>query len=158
MQDNMLDALKALIRLELKVGELYEACALQWPEDAPFWLDVARQEAGHARAIESMVSLIAQNPAHFLPAKAIKVAAVETIIAGIERNTDHVRNGRLLKNNVMAIAVDIENSVMEKKFFEMIRTADPVFLQLSYDIMAQTREHKQRFEKRLPELKAALKT
>jgi bacterioferritin (cytochrome b1) len=158
MQDNMLDALKALIRLELKVGELYEACALQWPEDAPFWLGVARQEAGHARAIERMVLLISKNPAHFLPAKAIKVEAVETIIAGIERTTNQVRNGRLLKNNLMAIAVDIENSVMEKKFFEMIKTADPVFLELCHDIMAQTKEHKQRFEKRLAELKAALKT
>jgi len=158
MQDNMLDALIALIRLELKVGELYEACARTWPEDAPFWRDVVRQEAGHARAIESMVSLIAQNPAHFLPAKAIKVAAVETIMAGIERTIDQVRNGRLLKNKVMAIAVDIENSLMEKNFFEMIKTADPVFLRLCHDIMAQTREHKQRFEKRVPELKAALKT
>jgi hypothetical protein len=158
MQDNMLDALKALIRLELKVGELYEACALQWPEDAPFWLGVARQEAGHARAIERMVLLISKNPAHYLPAKTIKIAAVETIIAGIERIIDQVRSGGLLKNKVMAIAVDIENSVMEKKFFEIIKTTDPVFLQLCYEIMAQTREHKQHFEKRHAELKAALKT
>ncbi len=154
MQDNMLDALQALIRLELQVGALYEACSLQWPEDAPFWLDVAREEAGHARAIERMVLLISKNPSRFLPARAIKLAAVETIIAGIERTTDQVRNGRLLKNNVTAIAVDIENSVMEKKFFEMIKTADPVFLELCHDIMAQTRAHQQRFEKRLAELKA----
>ncbi len=154
MQDNMLDALQALIRLELQVGALYEACAYRWPEDAPFWLEVAREEAGHARAIERMVLLISKNPSHFLPAKAIKLAAVETIIAGIERTTDQVRNGRLLKNNVTAIAVDIENSVMEKKLFEIVKTADPVFLELCHDIMAQTRAHQHRFEKRLAELKA----
>ena len=158
MFDDMLDALKALIRLELTIGELYAACARQWPEDEPFWLDVSRQEAEHARAVERIVLLISKKPDHFLTAKAIRVAAVETIIAGIERTTDQVRNGRLLKNNLMAIAVDIENSVMEKKFFEMIKTADPVFLELCHDIMAQTREHKQRFEKRLAGLKTALKT
>ena len=158
MQDTMPDALNALLRLELKVGELYEACALQWPEDAPFWRAVAEQETMHAHAVERMVLLISKNPAHYLPAKDIKVAAIETIIAGIERTTDQVQAGRVLKNNVLAIAVDIENSVMEKKFFEIVKTADPVFLQLCHDVMAQTREHKQHFEKRRDELKAALKT
>jgi hypothetical protein len=43
---------------------------------------------------------------------------------------------------------------MEKKFYEMIKTADPAFLQLCRDIMEQTEEHKERFEKR----RAALKT
>jgi len=149
MPDHMLDALKALVRLELTVGELYKACALRWPEDDQFWLEVAHQETGHAREIERMSSLISKNPAQFVQAKVIKVAAVNTIIAGIEKTTELVRTQHLLKINALTIAIDIENSIMEKQFYEMIKTADPAFLQLCHDIMEQTREHKEHFKKRM---------
>ena len=65
-----------------------------------------------------------------------------------------MRTQQLLKINALTIAIDIENSIMEKQFYEMINTTDPAFLQLCHDIMEQTREHKEHFEKRV----AALKT
>jgi hypothetical protein len=154
MPDSMLDALKALIRLELKVGEFYEACARRWPEDEQFWLAVAHQEEVHARAIERMASLIAKNPALYAPARAIRVAAVNTIVAGIESTMEQLQRGQVVKLRALTTAVDLENSLMEKGFFAMIQTADPAFLQLRHGIIEQTREHKERFETRLSALKA----
>jgi hypothetical protein len=154
MPDSMLDALKALIRLELKVGELYETCARRWPEDEQFWLEVAQEETVHARAIERMVSLVARNPALYAPAKAIRLAAVHTIVAGIESTMKQLQTGQLVKLKALTIAVDLENSLMEKGFFGMIQTADSAFLQLRYAITEQTREHKERFETRLAALNA----
>ncbi len=154
MPDQLVESLQALVRLELAVGKLYEACAEQWPDDNPFWLEVARQEMAHARAIERMLSLISLNPGTFAPLKAIRVKAVDTIISGIETRTEQVRSGQLSKNNALHIAVDLENSVMENKFYEMVQTTDPAFLTICSEIMAQTKEHKSHFENRI----AALKT
>lgn len=154
MQDTMLDALKALIRLELKVGELYEACALQWPEDAPFWLDVAREEAGHARAIERMVLLISKNPALYAPARTIRMAAIDTVMAGIDRVLQQLRVGQVIKRTALTIALDLENSLMEKRLHDLVQTDDPAFLQLRHDVTEQTREHRERFAKRLAALNA----
>jgi hypothetical protein len=154
MPDSMLDALTALIRLELKIGEFYAVFARQWPEDEPFWLDVSRQEAEHARAIECMSSLIAQNPALYAPVRTIRLAAINTVVAGIDRVLQQLREGQLVKRKALTMAVDLENSLMEKRFYEMIQTADPAFLQLRHDITEQTREHKQRFERRLAALNA----
>jgi hypothetical protein len=153
MPDTMLEALRTLIRLELAVGELYKACARRWPEEEAMWLEVAHQESAHARTIERMMSLISRNPAQFVPAKTIRTAAINTIIAGIESTMDQVRSGRLVKRNAHAIAVDIENSVMERKLYEMITTTDHEFLQLCQEIMDQTKAHKERFENRIAELK-----
>jgi hypothetical protein len=51
-------------------------------------------------------------------------------------------------------AVDLENSVMENKFYEMVRTTDSACLTICSQIMAQTRDHTSHFENRI----AALKT
>jgi hypothetical protein len=87
----LIEAVQSLVRLELAIGELYAACVLRWPEDAQFWLEVAHQETVHAKAIESMSLMISKNPAYFLPAKVIRVAAIRTIIAGIEKTMSLVR-------------------------------------------------------------------
>lgn len=154
MPDTMTESLHALVRLELAVGGLYKACALRWPEDDHFWLEVAHQEDAHAHAIERMASLVSLKPDDFALAKPIRVAAVNTIIAGIEEKAVLIRAGQLLPINALHTAVDLENSFMEKNYYELIQTTDPAFHHLCGEIMEQTREHKERFETRI----AALKT
>lgn len=154
MPNQLVEALQALVRLELAVGELYKACSVRWPDDGRFWLEVARQEMDHAQAIERMLAIIALNPGNFAPLKAIRVNAVDTIISGIESRTVQVRSGQLSNNNALHIALDLEKSVMENRFYEMVQTTDPAFLTICSEIMAQTRDHKSHFENRI----AALKT
>ena len=149
MPDQLVESLQALVRLELAVGELYQSCAERWPDDGQFWLEVARQEMLHARAIERMLSLIALNPGNFAPLKAIRVKAVDTIISGIESRTEQVRSGQLSINNALHIAVDLENSIMENKFYATVQTTDPAFRTICGEIMAQTKDHKSHFENRI---------
>jgi hypothetical protein len=52
MQDQLVESLQALVMLELAVGEFYKACAVRWPDDGRFWLEVARQEMDHAHACD----------------------------------------------------------------------------------------------------------
>ena len=153
MPNELVEALQALVSLELAVGELYKACSVRWPDDVRFWLEVARKEMDHAHAIERMLALIAFNPGNFAPLKAIRVNAVDTIISGIESRTEQVRSDQLSKNNALHIALDLETSVMENKFYEMVQTTDPAFLKICSEIMAQTRDHKSHFENRIAELK-----
>ena len=125
-------------------GRMTASSGLRWPG----------RKWRHARAIERMLSLIALNPGNFAPLKAIRVKAVDTIISGIESRTEQVRSGQLSKNNALHIAVDLENSIMENKFYAMVQTTDPAFLTICSEIMAQTKDHKFQFENRI----AALKT
>jgi hypothetical protein len=101
-----------------------------------------------------MASLIARNPALYAPARPIRVAAVDTILQGIDRVLQQLREGQVLKRKALTIAVDLENSLMEKRFHEMVQTADPAFLKLRHAITEQTRDHKERFAKRLAALNA----
>lgn len=154
MPNQLVEALQALVRLELAVGELYKACSVRWPDDGRFWLEVARQETDHAHAIERMLAIIALNPGNFAPLKAIRINAVDTIVSGIETRAEQIRSGLLTENNALHIALDLEKSVMENRFYEMVQTTDPAFLTICSEIMAQTRDHKSHFENRI----AALKT
>lgn len=154
MPDTLIESLQALARLELAAGALYQACALRWPEESQFWMSVARQETAHAGMIERMSSLVALNQDDYALAKPIKVAAVNTIISGIEQKAEMIRTGHLHKVHALHTAVDLENSFLEKKFYELVQTKDPAFHHLCREIMEQTREHKQCFERRIAALNA----
>lgn len=149
MSSTLHETLSSLTTLEVAMAAFYKACAQQWPEDADFWNGVAHQELAHACSVESMGALIELNPQHFTLARSFKVAAINTVIAGVNRNRELVSARQLLKRQALHSAYDIEKTVIERRFYELVETKDVRFLEIRNDIIEQTRKHQEQFERQI---------
>jgi hypothetical protein len=79
--------------------------------------------------------------------------AINTIITGIKKNIELVKANALSKFKTLYIARDVEESALESKIDEIVKTDDLGFLEITKKIVLQTKNHKEHFDKKIAELK-----
>ena len=152
--EKLKDALGVLVELELTIGEFYKTCAEQWSEDGVFWTEIYKQEHGHADYIQKMSEMISCSPENFILGRKCTPVAINTIISGIRKDIELVKANALSKIKALCIARDIEQSALESKIDELVKTDELGFLEITQKIVLQTKRHKEHFDKKIAELKA----
>lgn len=143
--EELLAVLTDMTRLEEEFAELYEACSRKFPEDDKFWLSIANQEHLHAGYIRELKRKIEENPADFSAGRTFNVRAIKTIIENISNTREEVNSGRIDHKRALGIAKDIENSLLEAKYHEIVKTSNLDFQQLIDRIVMDTDSHKKLF-------------
>ncbi len=147
-----LDTLRALERLERALATFYGLCGDPAASEPEFWATLAGEEGGHAEAIRRMAAMLAERPERFEPNRAFRVAAIQTFRAYVESLADRLRTGgisRLDQHHLLSLAHDLEQSVLEGKWNEIVTTTDEEFQALLGGVIAETRAHKARIAARL---------
>ena len=153
--ESILDELKGMAECELTLAEFYRTCAQIWEEDKEFWLTLERQENIHAQNIDRMAEIISKKHERFESYRAFNPAAMKTMISGIENNIRRLKSGEISKNNVLFIARDIEQSLIEAKYHEIVKTNDIEYQNLVKKIVSQTVVHKGMIDKKIATAKNA---
>ena len=151
---NLTEVMRMMAATERFIAEFYRTCAELWPEDREFWLDVVAEEEKHARNIEEMAKIVSAKPERFELGRAFNPAAIRTVMTGIEGQVDRLKKGLITRDRLMIVARDIEASVMEKSYREIVRTTDLEYLNLVKEIVEDTSRHKSAIEKRCEEISA----
>ncbi len=153
--ESILDVLKDMAECELTVAEFYRTCAQIWEEDKEFWLTLERQENIHAQNIDRMAEIISKEHECFESYRPFNPAAMKTMISGIENNIRRLKSGEISKNNVLFIARDIEQSLIEARYDEIVKTNDIEYQNLVKKIVTQTLDHKGIIDKKTAKVKNA---
>jgi len=153
--ESILDVLKDMAECELTLAEFYRTCAQIWEEDKEFWLNLERQENIHAQNIDRMAEIISKKHERFESYRPFNPGAIKTMISGIENNIRRLKSGEISKNNVLFIARDIEQSLIEAKYDEIVKTNDIEYQNLVKEIVSQTVVHKGMIEKKIAKVKNA---
>ncbi len=66
---------------------------------------------------------------------------------------EKVRQGNISEKRILAIALDIERSLLERKYSELVKTDDIEYQTISKSIDTETQIHRDRIEKKLKEYK-----
>ncbi len=146
------ETLKALERLELSMASFYGLCAERTATGQEFWAALAREEDGHAAAVRRMAAILAERPDRFEPNRAFQVPAVRTFIAYVESLAQRLRTGEISQadqHRLLTLARDLEQSVIEGKWNEIVKTTDAECRALLRGIVSETREHQARIAARL---------
>jgi hypothetical protein len=146
------DALRRIGQLEGAMAELYDACAALDPGDAALWRELEQEERRHVEQVGQLAAIIAARPANFQRHRPLSPAAVQTMIAYVEGVTARVRRGGFAPSDgrqLLALARDMEQSIIESKYTEIVRTTDLEYERLVRSIVAETVSHKQRIASRL---------
>lgn len=150
--EKLQETLKNLINLELTMGEFYKACSTTWPEDAHFWGDIGKQELQHAKYLEKMADMISASPNKFVLGRTFNPLAINTVVSGIKKNIELIKAHVLTKVKTLYLARDMEESALESKLDELVKTEDLGFLEFASKIHEQTQKHKSAFDNKISEL------
>lgn len=149
----ILDVLDQMEQSELVVAEFYHACGEIWPQHQEFWFGIDAQEHKHALYIQDMKTIIQNKPQHFEKGRPFNIMAAQTIIKGVQNNTAKLRSGQLKIINALAIARDNEQSFMEARYNEVVKTEDIEYLTLVKQIIQDTIAHKLQIDRMFAAIK-----
>jgi hypothetical protein len=121
-----IEELYHLQNCELAMGEYYQHLAEQFPNEQLFWEEAISDEVNHARAVGRLIALVSSNPQAFGPGK-YRVAVLETFLAGIYEQIDHLNNNTLSHQEALKIAYDYEESAILSKPLEIVSSLDSKF-------------------------------
>lgn len=149
---NVLQILESIGRLEVTMAEFYATCAEVWTADSSFWQSLQEEEHQHSQNIEKMAAIITRRQDHFELNRTFNPTAINTFIAYVNSMIQRVREQReprLEPAQVLAIARDMEQSIIEGKYNEIVKTKDAEYLGMIRGILADTLVHRNKIANRL---------
>jgi len=150
--EKLQETFKLLIKLELAMGEFYKTCSLTWSEDENFWKSIGEQELQHAKYLQKMSDMISTSPDKFVLGRTFNPLAINTVVSGIKKNIELIKSNTITKVKALYLARDIEESALESRLDEIVKTEDLGFLEFARKIHLQTQKHKNSFNNKISEL------
>lgn len=150
---NTLQILASMEQLEKTIAQLYELAAQQWPLYAALWNNTAGDEIKHAEYIKNLTAILTKNRDRFSINRPINITAVNSSVAWINKNIADIKAGKLNSDKMFFLARDIEQSILESKYSEFLKTDDREYNELVKLIVKETVEHKKKIEGEIGRLK-----
>ncbi|MCX8022013.1 MAG: hypothetical protein N2745_04495 [Syntrophorhabdaceae bacterium] len=147
----IIEVLKRMAMFEMNIAELYSVCAGTHGFDGEFWLDIWHDEIAHAQYINRTIELISKKPDNFEKGRPFNVFALETVIKDIREKIQMTKNGGLSEEKLLYIAKDYENSYLEDRYVEIVKTENIEFKTLMRRIADETRRHKEKLLRKIGE-------
>jgi rubrerythrin len=147
------ELLTVMIEHEEIIGGLYQDYGERFPSLAAFWRELAgeeRQHAGWLRRLEEM----ADFKGLFTAENRFKIEAVRTSLAFVTEERLKLAAEHPTPLSCLNKALIIEESLIEKKYFEVFTAITPEYKRILETVAAETRAHAQRIRQKLNELQA----
>jgi hypothetical protein len=139
--DSLLQIMKTLVRSEETVARFYSVCASAWPEHGDFWRLLILEEQRHAIQLGLMSERLRENPDRFKPGLLLDLAAIESFTVNVRHVAIQVLKGNLTPLKALITARDIERTLIEAKYAEVLHSSDPEYTRLVQGIELDTRRH-----------------
>jgi len=152
--EELQEVLKIMAQCETAISILYKLCSQTWKED--FWLSLNKDEIKHSENVKKMAEIIRNrlgSEATFLYNRPFTVNSVQSAINGIMETIERLKSEDISKKKILSIALDIENSALERKYSEIVKTNDIEYQAISKTIDEETRAHRDKIRKKLEEQK-----
>jgi hypothetical protein len=92
------------------------------------------------------------EPRLFETGRPFSLSAIRTVIDGIKGNRLKVERGEVSRKQVLFLSLDIEKSILESKYQDILKTTDHEYLQMIREITLQTNSHHRQIAHRVERL------
>jgi len=137
--------LDTLHQIELGVAALYKRFSRSFVQDRVLWEDLSQDEENHAVMVTELKNTLLKNGSPFELGK-ISLIALSTYLQGIESQSSRLERGELQRQNAFFIARDFEKTLIERRFYESIRSENPDYRAIQEKIRLETEFHLQKLE------------
>jgi hypothetical protein len=147
--EKIIQVLESMMQYERDLAAFYELCADMWRDDQAFWEGLVSAELLHAENIQKMRRIIIEKREKFDAGRPFNLIVLNTAFAGLKENIKRITDGELSRMKILVLARDIEQSVLESHYAEVVKTGDIEYQTLMKDILSQTYEHKTAIQKKI---------
>ena len=114
-----------------------------------------RAETKHAGIVNRIKKIISEKPDKFVLGRLFKVPAIQTMISGIQWNIQRLRKREITEQNMLFIARDLERSILENQYAQIIKGDDSGFQALMNEIVSDTVDHHEYLIQKISEVSSA---
>lgn len=152
LTETQLKVIELLAECEIMIGRLYKEYAQKFLDWKDFWSRLSAEEREHANWILKLSSKIKEGSVYFEDDRFNK-EAIKTSLKYLNNKLSEAQMQNISLTKALSTARDIENGLIEKKFFEVFE-GDPVKLKhVLLNLATSTKEHYNRIEKAWKEAK-----
>lgn len=143
------DVLELMRSYELLLKDLYALFAQKIPQEKEFWLKLSEEENKHAYWLEVLEMNIEKRGASLNGDDRFNLPLIKSSIKHVKEALDDFEKVELSFFDALIFAKDIENSMIEKKFFEVFYGIDDDFDRVMKLLKEETKKHSERIEEKL---------
>ena len=132
--------LQLLCQLELDVSNLYKLFAEKFPKYKELWNTLSQQEIEHADRVKMLYDLAKENRV-FFDEKLTRTYTVKRVLEIIKETHAKTVAGQVNIMNALSISRDLEQSIIEKEFYNYFAGKDSDTTMLINSIKKDTLEH-----------------
>jgi len=152
-----LNSMDVMVEAEATVAEFYSLCSERFTEHAEFWGSLAKEEQAHAEVIRKLIQLVRIHPTQFAEGKTTPLEAINAFIGRTHSSIEDMRRGELPEEKALLIAYQIENTVIEAQYADVVNTENEEYKALLGQILAETLKHKESVLGKMKDLKKGAK-
>lgn len=141
--DAELREMEMMAEHEETIGKLYDSYAEKLPEYGHFWTTLADEERTHAAWIRELRKKAEDGSLEFDKGR-FRIEAIQTSIRYIEDWTRQAQREQVTMLHALAIAADIENALIDRKFFEVYEPDSEDLKDVLKSLEEASREHRDR--------------
>lgn len=116
-----IELVKALQKNEELMCDLYKIYAEKFPDYEEFWVHIAHDELAHAEWINNLLAEI-ETELLFINENRFQLEPIKSFSEFVTDNIKRAKTEELKLINALSISLDVENGLIEKKFFEIYET------------------------------------
>lgn len=135
-----------LIKNEVAVSELYAQYATLFPEYEDFWRRLSKEEIDHAEWIKVLSEKITGDRIFFNESR-FRKQAIQLSVDSIINEFSIAKQKSITLKQAVTTALNIENALLESKYFTVIEGDSPELKSLLKSLSAATIDHRERLKR-----------
>ena len=144
--------LQMLAANEEAVGKLYETYANKIPEHEEFWFGLAMEEADHANWLLDLITKVNKGSASVYESL-FKTEDIQDFHNYLTEQLDRAKQERISFVEALAIALNIEKSLIERKYFQIFEGGSEEYWHVLEYLASSTENHIKVIQKQLDKQK-----
>jgi rubrerythrin len=137
--DKNSEIIEALAKNEANVAELYRKYGERFPEYKEFWNSLAAEEIGHADKLRSLSKVSTEYNLNIR--SRFNITAIQNFSKHVLTEINHSRLENSSIINALSVALYIEQSLIEHKYFEVFDSDSIAIKQVLSSLAEDTNRH-----------------
>jgi len=146
---DLIRMIELMVEAEKTAGDFYKDCAERFEDDSDFWMSLANDEFLHAEVLAKLSKMIRRKPHEFQPGNLPDHSELENFISLMRSHRDKLEKGTWAIVDALMAASDIEATVIEANYTEILKTGNPAYLEALDNLSKATVGHKGKIKKKI---------
>jgi hypothetical protein len=134
--------LEFLADAEAQISEFYRQCAKAMATEQDLWNSLADQETQHSEIVWRLHALIAREPKLYSPGLSFSTVSIRMFAVEMQSLVEKINQGNISADRLFTTAIEIEDSVIELCYGEIVTTSDESYNELARQLDRESAEHK----------------